>query len=130
MHVEHNNGRRENVVYARAGEKKIFLCQTGFYYGRATVKWLYQPASLNLPRVPKQLIGKAVTTKTMDGERFYQESQVEFSVQAEDDRGFIDCVVWSEGDVRIDSRVRLDIMCKYLLFFLQFLIQLIYLNIY
>ncbi|CAH8477795.1 unnamed protein product [Schistosoma turkestanicum] len=107
---DHNSGRREKVAYARAGETKTFICKTAPYYGQATIKWLFQSAGASITTPPKQLVDKAVTFKTPDGESFYQESRIQFTVRPEDDKSYIDCLVWSVGDARVDSRVRLDII--------------------
>ncbi|VDP98410.1 unnamed protein product [Trichobilharzia regenti] len=100
------------VVYARAGETKTFTCKTAPYYGQATIKWLFQASGNSITTPPKQIMDKAVTFKTPDGESTYQESQIQINVRAEDDRSYIDCLVWSVGDARIDARVRLDIIYK------------------
>ncbi|CAH8517451.1 unnamed protein product [Schistosoma haematobium] len=107
---DHTGGRHEKVAYARAGEMKTFICKTAPYYGQATIKWLFQAAGASITTPPKQLVDKAVTFKTPDGESVYQESRIQITVRPEDDRSYIDCLVWSVGDARIDSRVRLDII--------------------
>ncbi|CAH8503026.1 unnamed protein product [Heterobilharzia americana] len=110
VHEDHSSGRREMVVYARAGESKTLTCKTAPYYGHATIKWLFQAAGASLTTPPKQIMDKAVTFKTPDGESTYQESQIQITIRAEDDRSYIDCLAWSVGDTRIDARVRLDII--------------------
>nr|CAH8841295.1 unnamed protein product [Trichobilharzia regenti] len=110
LHEDDSSGRQEMVVYARAGETKTFTCKTAPYYGQATIKWLFQASGNSITTPPKQIMDKAVTFKTPDGESTYQESQIQINVRAEDDRSYIDCLVWSVGDARIDARVRLDII--------------------
>ncbi|KAA3672460.1 uncharacterized protein DEA37_0001673, partial [Paragonimus westermani] len=103
-------GRREFVVYGRAGKIKTLICRTGPYFRQANIKWIAQTLDSDITKPPRQLIGQSRIMRTPDGESWFQESRVDVRIAEEDDRSYIDCRVWGEGDCRVDSRVRLDII--------------------
>ncbi|TPP58362.1 putative nephrin [Fasciola gigantica] len=103
-------GRREYVVYGRAGEMKTIVCRTGPYYRDAQIKWVAQGPDPGLLKAPRELFGQTKTIQTSDGYSRVQESRVNVTITEADDRGYIDCRVWGEGDTRMDARVRLDII--------------------
>ncbi|VEL11299.1 unnamed protein product [Protopolystoma xenopodis] len=108
--------RRELVVLAREGERKRLICTTGAYYPHVMIKWLLQETTgghAGLARPPRQLNASRTTeTATPDGESFVQESQVQLVIRRELDRSYVECQAWDETEHRIDTRVRLDIICK------------------
>ncbi|VDP83453.1 unnamed protein product [Echinostoma caproni] len=103
-------GRREFVVYGRAGEMKTIICRTGPYYRDAQIKWVAQGPDPGPLKAPRELFGHTRTIQTPDGYSRIQESRVNVTITEADDRGYIDCRVWGEGDSRVDARVRLDII--------------------
>ncbi|CAL8095078.1 unnamed protein product [Calicophoron daubneyi] len=107
---EQSAGHRELVVYGRAGEVKTLICRTSPYYRQATIKWIAQSSDSRSTKPPKQLFGQSKPMRTSDGESFYQESRVQVTITEEDDRSYIDCRVYGDGDNRVDARVRLDII--------------------
>ncbi|KER31563.1 hypothetical protein T265_02206 [Opisthorchis viverrini] len=104
------SGRRESVVYGQAGEIKTLICRTSPYFKQANIKWITQSSDSGPMKPPRQLFGQTKIMRTPDGKSWLQESRVDVKISEEDDRGYVDCRVWSEGDLRVDARVRMDII--------------------